>query len=136
MDDLNSNELEHAVETRHGGRATFVQTLPVREVFWGRENWEGVVYVFDLEGNLLADRAYAWSSFLEGRTQRRVSAVLRTGSVTDPRSAVRATIVAEEQEKLAVAEAARSTWRWAWLAACRKGLDGLTTTPSKIPNRF
>lgn len=49
----------------HGGTATFVQVVPVREEFEGAPVWEGVVHVFDLVGNPAATRAFAWSSPME-----------------------------------------------------------------------
>ena len=87
--------LKEAVEAMHGGRATFVQAVPVRESFRGAPVWEGVVHVFEL--NLQGDvkRAYAWSSPTEGSLSRRVYAVLATPPINSPVEAVRAAIVAE-----------------------------------------
>jgi hypothetical protein len=98
MDD-DPDELKYAVEFHHGGKATLVQTVPVKEIFWGRDSWEGVIYVFDLAGNLLADRAYAWSSPIEGGARRGVFAILHTGTITCPSEAVRQALVVEHQEK-------------------------------------
>ena len=53
------DQLRQAVESVHSCRATFAQTVPVREVFQGQPVWEGVVHVFDLEGHPKATRAYA-----------------------------------------------------------------------------
>src|SRR5438270_13071361 len=60
----------------HGGSATLVQSIPVRETFEGKTVWEGVVHVFDPAGHPTATRAYAWSSPIEGSTKRRFFAVL------------------------------------------------------------
>ena len=49
------------MESQHGGTATFVQAVPVHEVFEGKTVWDGVVHVFDLAGHPTANRAYAWS---------------------------------------------------------------------------
>jgi hypothetical protein len=84
-----------AIEGQHGGIATSVQSVPVRESFGGAPVWEGVVHVFDLEGNADATRAYAWSSPVEGSDKRRFFAVLHMGAIKSPVDAVRAAIVAE-----------------------------------------
>lgn len=76
MIEVNSNELRKAVEAQHGGTATLATKLPVKEVFKGKTVWEGVVHIFDLEGNAKATRAYAWSSPVEGSDNRRFYAVL------------------------------------------------------------
>ena len=81
----------------HGGTATLVQAVPVRETFEGAPVWEGVVHVFHLEGNPAAARAYAWSSPVEGSDRRRFFGVLHMGPITSPVEAVRAAIVAEHR---------------------------------------
>jgi hypothetical protein len=95
-----SQELGHTVETQHGGQATLVQTVSVRETFQGQTVWEGVVHVFDLEGHPQAARAYAWSSPIEGSEKRRFFAVLQLGAIKSPADAVRAAIVAEYKDDL------------------------------------
>ena len=92
-----SDQLREAVERQHGGKATFRQSVPVRETFEGRPVWEGVVHVFDREGHPTATRAYAWSSAIEGSDKRRFFVVLHLGPVTGPVEAVRAAIVAEHR---------------------------------------
>ncbi|MEQ8397901.1 hypothetical protein [Thalassobaculum sp.] len=89
--------LRQSVETQYGGRATLVQSTPVKETFQGQTAWEGVVHVFDLADNPKAARAYAWSSPIEGSTKRRFFAVLHMGGIKSPRDAVRAAIVAEHR---------------------------------------
>lgn len=42
------SELTRAVEYQHGGRATFVQSVPVKEEYQGQTVWEGIVTVLDL----------------------------------------------------------------------------------------
>jgi hypothetical protein len=44
------DRLRKTVELMHGGKATFVQFVPVRETFGGDTVWEGAVRVFDLAG--------------------------------------------------------------------------------------
>lgn len=89
--------LKAAVEGMHGGTATFVQAVPVREESEGAPVWEGVVHVFDLINNDLASRAYAWSSPIEGSDKRRIFAVLQIAPFTSPADAVRAAIVGEHR---------------------------------------
>ena len=43
--EVSSNELRKAVESQHGGPATLVTKLPVKEVFEGKTFWEGVVHI-------------------------------------------------------------------------------------------
>jgi len=100
MTDASFEELRRAVEAQHAGRATFAQSVPVRETFGGAPVWEGVVHVFDLAGNPNATRAYAWSSPIEGSDKRRFFAVLHIGAIRSPVDAVRAAIVAEHRARL------------------------------------
>ena len=99
MSDVEIEELKQAVENQHDGIASFVQAVPVKEVFAGQTVWEGVVHVFDLEGHPNATRAYAWSSPIEGSDKRRFFAVLHLGGIRSPQDAVRAAIVAEHRTK-------------------------------------
>ena len=77
----------------------FVTKLNVKETSEGKAVWEGVVHIFDLEGNAKSTRAYAWSSPIEGSDERRFHAVLHLGGIRSPLDAVRAAIVAEGREK-------------------------------------
>lgn len=101
MPEVEAGQLREAVERQHGGTAKLAQSVPVKETFQGATVWEGVVHVFDLEGNPNAKRAYAWSSPIEGSTKRRFFAVLHMGAITSPVAAVRAAIVAEHKERRA-----------------------------------
>jgi hypothetical protein len=96
--DVSADQLKHAVESQHGGKAALVAVKPVKEVFNGQTVWEGTVHVFDLEGHPRATRAYAWSH-LVGDTgeRRRFHAVLYLGGIRSPLDAVRAAIVAENK---------------------------------------
>jgi|SRR6266850_2032929 hypothetical protein len=97
--EVNVDQLKQAVERQHGGTATLVDTLPVKEIFEGRTVWQGVVHIFDLQGHPKAIRAYAWSSPVEGSSERRFYAVLHLGGIRSPVDAVRAAIVAEHRAK-------------------------------------
>jgi hypothetical protein len=88
-------DLKNAIEARHSGVATLLQSLPVREHFFGRKVWEAVVFVFAIEGCAGATRVYAWAEFAGRQTERRVVAVLHQGAITSPKDAVRATVAAE-----------------------------------------
>jgi hypothetical protein len=95
MSDSTQTILKQAVETQHGGKATFLQSVPIFLAAKGKRDWNGAVQVFDLAGSpSAAVRAYAWSSGLPDG-QRRVFTALHQGAVTGPREAVRAAIVAE-----------------------------------------
>lgn len=96
MTEFENAQLRVAVERMYGGRATFVQSVPVEETFDGKTVWMGVVYVFDLRENPNATRAYAWSSPIEGSVRRRFFAMLHTGGVTSPVGAVRAVIAQKD----------------------------------------
>jgi hypothetical protein len=95
MTEVSPDQLKQAVESQHGGRATFIQSVPVHESSNGQTVWNGAVQVFHLEDSPSgATRAYAWSYGLpDGK--RRIFAVLQTGPINSPRDAVRAAIVAE-----------------------------------------
>ena len=94
MTEVAPSELKKAVESQHGGTATFVQSVPIREAHEGKTVWDGTVAVFDLSGHPQATRACAWSYELpDGK--RRFFAVLHVGPIIGPREAVRAAIVAE-----------------------------------------
>ena len=97
MREVSADQLKMAVEREHGGIATFIQHVPVKEAIAGKTVWEGVVYIFALAGNTLARRAYAWSSPIEGSDKRRFYAVLHIPPIDSPINAVRAAIVAEHK---------------------------------------
>jgi len=61
-----TGDLKDAIESQHGGTATFVETVPFQETWNGQTVWNGEVAVFDLSGHPKAKRAYAWSHSPEG----------------------------------------------------------------------
>jgi hypothetical protein len=99
MNDVDASQLRDAVESQHGGKAALAQSVPVKETHAGTVVWEGVVHVFDLNGHPTANRAYAWSSPLEGSSKRRFFAVLHSGPIKSPIDAVRASIVEEHRRE-------------------------------------
>lgn len=98
MTEVSTDQLKRAVEAQHGGTATLVQSVPVRETQGAETVWEGTVHVFDLAGHPTATRAYAWSYEREDG-KRRFFAVLGIPPINSPRDAVRAAIVAEAKAK-------------------------------------
>ena len=94
MSEVAISELKQAVESQHGGVATFVQAVPVREMHMDETVWDGAVHIFKLNGHPTANLAYAWSYELpDGK--RRFFAVLHVPPIASPAAAVRAAIVAE-----------------------------------------
>jgi hypothetical protein len=97
--EVSTAELKSAVEKMHSCIARLTGCAPVSESFDGKPVWEGVVHVFALEGHPTADRAYAWSSPIEGSSKRRYFAVLHMAGIDSPQAAVRAAIVAEARSR-------------------------------------
>src|SRR5690348_15951644 len=91
MNRPNPHELKRAVEAEHGGTATFVQAVPIRESHGGRTTWDGVVHIFNLAGHPQTTRGYAWSDQLQGGRQQ-IFAVLERETIASPRDAVRAVL--------------------------------------------
>lgn len=87
--------LAKAILDLHGCKATWIESVPVKDVFEGETVWEGVVQVFDLIDHPKAKRCYAWSHGLEGSKKRRFFAVLHQGTVDSPEKAVKAMIINE-----------------------------------------
>lgn len=98
MPDASTAALKTAVESQHGGRAAYAQSVPVSDSFEGAPAFAGSVAVFDLTDHPKATRAYAWTRELpDGKV--RTYAVLHLGPVQSPADAVRAAIVAEGKAK-------------------------------------
>lgn len=91
--------LQKAILDLHGCKSTWVESVPVKEVFEGETAWEGVVQVFDLAGHPTATRCYAWSHSLDNSKKRRFFAVLHQGPVDSPQKAVKAAIVSEARKE-------------------------------------
>jgi CheY-like chemotaxis protein len=95
MTELKHSQLKQVVESRHGGKATFVQSVPVLEMSGGQTIANTSVSVFDLRGSTSgAFRAYAWAQDLPDG-QQTYFAVLHSPWVVGPTEAVRAAIAAE-----------------------------------------
>jgi hypothetical protein len=99
VNEVSPDRLKQAVESQHGGTATFVQSVPIHEEHKGQTVWNGAVHVYDLADSPSgATRAYAWSySLPDGK--RKFFAVLHVPPIVGPREAVRAAIVVEQRAK-------------------------------------
>jgi hypothetical protein len=97
MIEVSTERLKQAVESQHGGRAVFVEWVPVKDVVQGKTVWEGLVHVFELEGHPSATRAYVWSCPIEGSDERLFHAVLHLGLIRSPLDAIRAVMAAERR---------------------------------------
>jgi hypothetical protein len=90
------DELRDVIRHLHGGEATHVESVTVKETHEDKTIWEGIVEVFDLRGHPKANRVYAWAHETDNpeRPKRHV-AVLHFGPVNSPETAVRAAIIKE-----------------------------------------
>ncbi len=93
-------ELKEAIRHLYHVEATYVETVPVKEVFQDQVVWDGEVEVFDLSGSPEASRVYAWAHDTDVADEpRRTVTVLHIPPVTSPEKAVRASIVKDYRER-------------------------------------
>jgi hypothetical protein len=85
--------LNKAIFDLHGVKATWIESVAIKEVFGEKTVWSGIIEVFAIKDHPQATRCYAWSSPIEGSTKRRYFAVLHIPPVDSPEKAVRAAIV-------------------------------------------
>ncbi len=97
--DLSPSVFERAIRATHECSATFRDVTQVREEFGGKLVWEGSVYVFDVD-HPEASTCFAWSFPGEGAAQR-ICTVLKKPPIATAADAVRASIVADHQNKRA-----------------------------------
>ena len=89
-------ELAAIIHELHGAKASYRESVPVKEVFQGQTVWDGVVEVFDLHGHPKTHRAYAWSHDTDDpKHPRRHVTVLHIPPAVSPETAVRVAIVQE-----------------------------------------
>lgn len=93
MDDAGIPALQDAIHHTLGLETTWVESVPVHEVFQGKTVWEGEVQVFAVI-HPQASRAYAWSHATTGR-KRQFYVVLGVSPINSALLAVRASIVAD-----------------------------------------
>ena len=89
-------ELREVIRRLHGADSTYVESVPVTEVFKGKTVWQGVVEVFELHGHPTASRVYAWGHDTDdpNRPRRHVT-ILHSHPIESARQAVRAAIAQE-----------------------------------------
>jgi hypothetical protein len=85
-----------AIMQLHSCGATWIESVPVKEVFQGKTLWDGKVEVFDLNGHPKAKRAFGWShpENADGTGERFV-AVLEIPPVDSPQTAVKMAIYSD-----------------------------------------
>ncbi len=93
MNELPIDGFRHAIRKMHGSESQLVDRQRIHEIFEGETVWQGEVLIFDLLGNQLATRCYAWEK--DGQ----VTAVLHTGPIDSPLKAVQASILAAGERK-------------------------------------
>ena len=91
LNELSLDGFRHAIRETHGSECQLVGRERIDERFEGDPVWQGEVLIFDLLGNQMATRCYAWEK------NGRVTAVLRTGPIDSPLKAVQASIMADEE---------------------------------------
>jgi hypothetical protein len=89
--------LKQVIYHLHQVDSTWVETVPVHEVFEGQTVWQGNVEVFDLQNHRRAKRAYAWSH--DPDNLGKLTAILEIRPVKDALTAVRMSILAEAKGK-------------------------------------
>ena len=95
VDDDDIGCCERALQDFHKCTPTYIESVPVQETLKDNTLWEGVVHVFRIRGRPKAEKAYAWTSLVEGSEELQYIAVLHEGRITSPADAVRAVIVRE-----------------------------------------
>jgi hypothetical protein len=83
---------ERALQDFHKCTPTFIESVPVKETLKNNTLWQGVVHVFKIRGRPKAEKAYAWTSLVEGSDELQYFTVLHEGRITSPQVAVRAVI--------------------------------------------
>ena len=90
------DRLKRVILHLHKADSTWVETVPVHEVFEGQTVWQGDVEVFDLQNHPKAKRAYAWS-YKTGDDEK-FTAIPEVFPVKDALTAVKVSIMAETKK--------------------------------------
>ena len=94
MRNIPIEQFKKVIESRHGGTATFVQSVPVHETNRALTFWNGLVHVFDLRGQPDgAFRVYVCSR--DGDDKEELFSVLHSPEIFSPMLAARAAKAAE-----------------------------------------
>ncbi len=89
-------ELRDVIHHLHGATATYLESVPVKEIHKGQVVWDGVVEVFRLKGHPKTDKVYAWTHATDDPSHpNRHVTVLHISPVVSPQTAVQAVIVQE-----------------------------------------
>ncbi len=91
------DDIKTTVERLHSCRASYLEEVAVIEKFGDKTVWEGIVYIFDIEGHSKAKQCFAWASHIEGSKKYRYYAVLSVPPIDSPQKAVRASIVQDHR---------------------------------------
>lgn len=94
MQSVNVDLLAQVIDTQHGAKGVFHQSVRVAKWNGNPSSWDGMVHVFNLSGHPSARRAFAWSSPVAGSQGTRYFAVLQGGRVKTPADAAKAAAAA------------------------------------------
>jgi hypothetical protein len=89
-------KLQNVILQRHGCESSWLESLPVHDVYRDQIIWDGFVEVFSLAGHPKARIAYAWiEQEAKHDTRELVETVLEIPPVDSPLSAVWASMTAD-----------------------------------------
>jgi hypothetical protein len=94
MQSVDIDLLSQVIETQHGAKSVFHQSVRVAKWNGSASSWDGMVHVFNISGHPTARRAFAWSSPVAGSQGLRYFAVLQGGRIKTPSDAARAAAAA------------------------------------------
>jgi hypothetical protein len=94
MQSVNFDLLSQVIETQHGVKGVFHQSVRVAKWNGNPSSWDGMVHVFKITGHPSARRAFAWSSPIAGSQGARYFAVLDSGRIKTPHDAAKAVAAA------------------------------------------
>lgn len=90
MKKLPDENLKRVIESQHGGKAAYRDSVRLVSGRPRPDEWDGWVHMFDLRSNPNSQMAYAWSAPIKGGAGPRYFAVLRSAEISDPVLAVKA----------------------------------------------
>jgi hypothetical protein len=88
--------LQMVIQHLHKADSTWLESIPVLEMFQGKTVWDGVVELFELRNHPKAKRCYAWSDF--DPKQEHITAVLETPPVKSANDAVKVYIIQQANQ--------------------------------------
>jgi hypothetical protein len=89
-------KLRNVIFQRHGCKSSWIESLPVHDVFNGKIIWDGLVEVFRLSGHPKANIVYAWiDQSGKDDTRALIETVLELPPVDSPLSAVQTSMIAD-----------------------------------------